>query len=247
MTLPAPILNQINQRAPKGIVYGPPGIGKTTFGAGSGGLIIDTENGASHVSCDRTPYLPDWPAIQQWLDALTTGDHQYGTIIIDSADWLLRRAEEHVAGVDGSAIGMRQTLNRAMGGYGNGKLVLKNYVYQYLLPTLDRMVNAGVAVILLAHATRREITTIDGITTEKSAPEIHPDLVNTMIEWSDFVGAAHMASSGRQLILNETNQLLAKNRYGIIDPLPLSWSALIDAMTANNSFNPSNTGDTRNV
>jgi len=227
---PSPVLNQINLRAPKGIVHGPPGVGKTTFGAGSGGLIIDTENGAAHVQCDRTPYLPDWPAIQQWLDALAAGGHQYGTIVVDSVDWLLRRAEEHVSGVDGSTTGMRQTLNRSHGGYGNGKQVLKNYVYQYLLPTLDSLVNADVAVLLLAHTTRREITTIDGITIEKSTPEIHPDLANTMIEWSDFVGAARMTTDGRQLILYETNQLLAKNRYGICDPLPLSWSALIDAM-----------------
>jgi hypothetical protein len=118
MTLPAAILNEINLRAPNGIVYGPPGIGKTTFGAGSGGLIVDTENGAAHVQCDRTPYLPDWPAIQQWLDALAAGGHQYGTVVIDSCDWLLRRAEEHVSGVDGTPTGMRQTLNRAHGGYG---------------------------------------------------------------------------------------------------------------------------------
>jgi hypothetical protein len=235
MGFPAPILNQINMRAPKGIVYGPPGVGKTTFGAGSGGLIVDTENGAAHVSCDRTPYLPDWDSIEPWLDSLAIGGHEYGAVIVDSLDWLLRRAEEHVAGVDGTPSGMKQTLNRALGGYGNGKLVLKNYVYQYLLPTLDKMVNAGIAVILLAHTTRREITTIEGVITEKSAPEIHPDLANTMIEWSDFVGAASMIGETRQLVLCETNQVLAKNRYGIRDPLPLSWPALMDAMTSNNS------------
>jgi len=91
-----------------------------------------------------------------------------------------------VAGVDGTPSGMKQTLNRSHGGYGNGRQVLKNYVYQYLLPVLDRLVNAGVAVLLLAHAARRSITTIDGIELEKSAPEIHPDLANTMIEWSDL-------------------------------------------------------------
>ena len=246
MLLPEPVLNQINLRAPKGIVYGPPGVGKTTFGAGSGGLIFDTENGAAHMQCDRTPYLPDWKVIEQWLNALAAGGHEYGAIVIDSVDWLLRRAEEHVSGVDGSATGMKQTLNRAHGGYGNGKLVLKNYVYQYLLPTLDKLVNAGVAVILLAHATRREITAIDGITSEKSSPEIHPDLANTMIEWSDFVGAACMTPGGRQLILSETNQLLAKNRYGISDPLPLSWPALMDAMTLNNSLTTLENGDVNN-
>jgi len=150
--------------------------------------------------------------------------------VVDSVDWLLRRAEEHVSGVDGTPTGMKQTLNRSHGGYGNGKQVLRNYVYQYLLPTLDRLVNAGVAVILLAHATRRDITTIDGVTFEKSAPEIHPDLVNTMIEWSDFVGVARMNGQSRELVLCETNQLLAKNRYGIEVPLPLSWQSFLDAI-----------------
>jgi len=182
---------------------------------------------------DCTPYLSDWPAIQQWLEALAAGGHEYGTVVVDSVDWLLRRAEEHVSGVDGTPNGMKQTLNRSHGGYGNGKQVLKNYVYQYLLPMLDRIVNAGIAVVLLAHATRRELTTIDGITIEKSAPEIHADLANTMIEWSDFVGAARMAGDGRELILYETGQLLAKNRYFVSSPLPLSWQSLLQAMATN--------------
>jgi hypothetical protein len=234
-------------RAPKGIVYGPPGVGKTTFGAGtSRPLIIDCENGAAHVNCDRTPYLSNWTAIQQWLEALADGGHDYETVVVDSVDWLLRRAEEHVSGVDGTAAGMKQTLNRSHGGYGNGKQVLKNYVYQYLLPTLDKIVNAGVAVVLLAHATRRELTTIDGITVEKSAPEIHPDLANTMIEWSDFVGAARMDTTGRELVLYETAQLLGKNRYAIIAPLPLSWPALMQAIIANPNTNPSNLNSKEN-
>ena len=244
MHLPSPILTQANMRAPKGIVYGPPGVGKTTFGAGAGkSLVVDCENGAAQVACDRTPYLSEWQSVQQWLDALAAGQHDYGAVAIDSVDWLLRRAEEHVSGVDGTAVGMRQTLNRSHGGYGNGKQVLKNYVYQYLLPTLDRLVNTGIAVVLLAHSTRREITTIDGVTIEKSAPEIHADLANTMIEWSDFVGAARMAGDGRELILYETNQLLAKNRYGITSPLPLSWDALLGAMTLPNPLEKGDVSD----
>jgi len=232
MPLPSTVLTQVNMRAPKGIVYGPPGVGKTTFGANTRKpIIVDCENGCAHVSCDRTPYLPEWSSIQQWLAALAAGGHDYGTMVVDSVDWLLRRAEEHVSGVDGTPAGMKQTLNRSHGGYGNGKQVLRNYVYQYLLPTLDRMVNSGIAVVLLAHATRRDITTIDGVTFEKSAPEIHSDLVNTMIEWSDFVGAARITGQTRELVLCETNQLLAKNRYGISAPLPLSWQALLGAIS----------------
>jgi len=240
MPLPSPVLTRANQRAPKGIVYAPPGAGKTTLGSRTiKPIIIDCENGAAHVDCDRTPYLSDWPSIEEWLTALATTEHDYGTVVVDSVDWLLRRAEEHVAGVNGSDAGMSQTLNRSHGGYGNGKQVLRNYIYQYLLPTLDAMVNKGIAVLLLAHATRREITNIDGITFEKSAPEIHPDLANTMIEWSDFVGAARIGANGRVLVLSETNQLLAKNRYGIDSELPLSWRAHSYAIAGDaNNTNP---------
>jgi len=241
-------LNQANLRAPKGIVYGPPGIGKTHFGAGTScPIIVDCENGAMHVACDRTPYLSAWPAIRVWLDALADGGHGYGTVVIDSVDWLLRRMEEHVSGVKDSEHGMAQTMNRSHGGYGNGKQVLKNYVYQYLLPTLDRIVNSGVAVVLLAHATRHEVTSIDGVTVEKSSPDIHADLVNTMIEWSDFVAAARMNVNGvREMVLNESNQQLAKNRYGIAGPLPLSWQSLMDAMPVVQPIAEPNTPTTTN-
>ena len=57
--------------APKGIIYGPPGIGKTTFGASAeGSIIIDCENGAGAIRCSRTPYLATWPEIEKWLTAI---------------------------------------------------------------------------------------------------------------------------------------------------------------------------------
>ncbi len=244
MTIFDSTLNQTHMRAPKGIVYGPPGIGKTTFGAGAfRPIIIDCENGAAHVQCDRTPYLSDWDAIMPWLQALAYDDHTYGTVVIDSIDWLLRRLEERVAGVDGASNNMDKTMNRSHGGYGNGKQVLRNYVYQFLLPTLDAIVNHGISVILLAHVSRRMITTIDGISMEKSAPEIHPDLMGTMIEWSDFVGAARTDSQIRELVLQETGQLMAKNRYGIEETLPLDWNYFLSAMSSKQN---QITGDTTN-
>jgi len=237
------ILNESHARAPKGIVYGPPGIGKTTFGAGcTKPIIVDCENGACHIPCSRTPYLTTWDSIQPWLEFFATSEHPYETVVIDSIDWLLRRIEEHVAGVNGDFKNMDKTLNRSNGGYGNGKQVLRNYVYQYLLPVLDAMVNKGIAVILLAHATRQTLTTIDGATIEKSAPEIHPDLMNTVVEWCDFVGAAKIGVAGRELELKETNQLLAKNRYGIENKIQLTWDAFINAINQNYQI----TGDTVN-
>jgi hypothetical protein len=244
MTLLESVLNQTHLRAPKGIVYGSPGVGKSTFGAGAHTpIIVDCENGAAHLRCDRTPYLSTWSDITLWLDTLARAEHDYQTVVIDSIDWLLRRLEEKVAGVNSDGKNMDNTLQRSHGGFGNGKLVLRNYVYQYLLPTFDRIVNRGIAVLLLAHAARQTMKAIDGIAVEKSAPEIHLDLMGKLVEWSDFVGAAQIEGGTRTLTLTETNQLLAKNRYGITDVLPLDWNALTAAM---NPSQPSITGDTTN-
>jgi len=211
----------------------------TTFGASAtNSLIIDCENGAGAIACQRTPYLSTWPEIHKWLQAIETEDHPYQTIAIDSADWMLRRIEEHVSGcADGKT---DSTLNRSHGGYGNGKQVLKNYVYQILLPLLDRIVSRGIAVILLAHAKRTEITDIDGITTEKTTPELPDGYLNVMVEWSDFVCLARMGEGdSRYLVTRETPRAMAKNRYNLPEYIPFDWASFTEAISAglSNTFN----------
>jgi hypothetical protein len=229
MSLLETIIVKPTPSAPKGIVYGPPGIGKTTFGAtATDSLIIDCENGAGAIQSNRTPYLSTWPEISQWLTAIEREDHPYQTLVIDSIDWLLRRVEEQVAGSAGK---LDQTLNRSHGGYGNGKQVMKNHVYQVLLPQLDRIVNRGIAVILLAHAKRSEITDVDGITTEKTTAELPDGYLNVFVEWSDFVCLARMDGDGnRVLVTRETPRALAKNRYGMPETIPFDWASFTGAV-----------------
>jgi hypothetical protein len=229
------ILNQVTRNAapgaPKGIIYGPPGIGKTTFGASApGALILDCENGANALPVARTPYLCSWSEMAEWMNALICEQHQYGVVAIDSLDWMMRRIEEHASG---STAKVSQTLNQSHGGYGNGKQVLRNYVYQCLLPQLDRLVARGLAVILLAHARRSEIMDVDGITTEKITPELSADYLPIFVEWADFVCLARKDSEGnRVLVTNETPRALAKNRYSMPETVPLEWPAFTDAIAA---------------
>ncbi|HYW78464.1 MAG TPA: ATP-binding protein [Thermoguttaceae bacterium] len=229
MSILTTTLENPSPSAPKGIIYGPPGIGKTTFGASAeGSIIIDCENGAGAIRCSRTPYLATWPEIEKWLSAIEREAHDHRTLVIDSIDWLLRRLEEHVSGSTGK---IDQTLNRSHGGYGAGKQVLKNYVYQKLLPTLDRIVGRGISVILLAHVKRTAVTDTDGITREKTTADLPDEFRNIFIEWSDFVCLARQDAEGnRALVTAETPQALAKNRYGLPPRIPLDWPSFITAV-----------------
>ena len=240
MSLFTQIIRQPRPAAPKGIIYGPPGIGKTTFGASAPhALLVDCENGAGAVACARTPFLTTWSEISQWLAALERDEHAYQTVAIDSLDWLLRRLEEHVSG---SATRLDQTLHRSHGGYGNGKLVMRNHVYQLLLPQLDRLVQRGIAVLLLAHAHRAELTDVDGVTTEKTTAELPDGYLNVFVEWSDFVCLARLDADGqRVLVTRETPRALAKNRYHLPETIPFTWDAFVAAVSAGLSqvFTPS--------
>lgn len=215
--------------APKGIICGSPGAGKTTFGASApGAILLDIENGANAVTCARTPYLETWPEIEKWLKELLNGQHDYRVVVIDTIDWLMRRMEEHVSG---AMINREQTLNKSHQGYGNGAQVLTNYVYLNLFPVLDRIIQKGIAVIMLAHATRREFTDAEGVTIEKTVPALPKNFLDIFVEWSDFVGTIRFdKNGGRQLALTSDNVVLAKNRYSLPAAIPFAWDSFAGAI-----------------
>lgn len=221
------------KRAPKILVYGPPASGKTTFAAsGPNALIVDCENGAGNVQAAVTPYLARWPGIRDVLNALMTEAHEYRVVAIDTVDWCLRRIEEDVTGATNDP---GKTLQNAAGGYGNGKLVMRNYVYQQLLPVLDALTQKKIAVVLLAHARLANITD-EGVAVkagsktmavQKAAPDIADGFLETFVEWADIVGYIDQHGSDRMLIVEDQPRVLAKNRLGLPSDAPLSWDLIL--------------------
>lgn len=230
MSLMQSVIKKPVPTPPKGIVYAAFGVGKSTFlGNINNSLLVDCENGAGTIPCQRTPYLETWPEIESWLTALEKEDHGYQVVGIDTLDWLVRRLEEHVTGRQ-----LTQTLNKSHGGYGNGKHVMKNYIYQVLLPSFNRIVNRGIALILLAHAKRTEVTDTDGITTEKTAPDIPDDYLNTFVEWADFCCLGQMDVEGKRVLVTGSggpSRAMVKNRYHMPPVIDMTWPSFTTAVS----------------
>ena len=239
MTIMDSLITATSPTPPKLIVYGQPGVGKTTFGASARAILIDCENGAGAVGeLTRTPYLQTWPQMRQWLVELASSPPDgIAAVAIDTIDWMIQRIVEHVVvDLDGkSPSDITNTLGSSHGGYYKAREVVQNIVYRDLLPMLNAITDHGAAIILLAHAANTKMTTPEGYDLRLAAPDLPQWLAPPFIEWADCV--LYAARDGEQRVLKTegTNIVLAKNRYSLPAELPLSWQALMNAMTNPNS------------
>ena len=242
MTLMDSLIKTTTPSPPKMIVYGQAGVGKTTFAASAGAILLDCENGAGAVpGLTRTPYLQSWPQMRKWLVELaTTPPDGVAAIAIDTIDWMIQRIVEHVVMDldEKSPNDITNTLGTAHGGYFKAREIVQNVVYRDLLPMLNAVADHGVAIILLAHAANTKMTSPEGFDLRLAAPDLPHWIAPPFIEWADAVLYASRDGDRRVLLTEGTNVILAKNRYSLPAELTLSWPALMQALTTTHKTTP---------
>ena len=211
--------------APKLILYGLSGVGKSSLAAKlKNPLFLDFEGGLNYLGVDRTPQYLDLDEFYKDLIELyrkaEAGKREYDTIVIDSVDWLVRKVVEKAAGIDKH--NLTETLNRSNGGYGNGKQVLENQIRTMLLPLLVSLNKQGYAICLVAHAERKDLMDADGVDTERIAPKIDVNTMNTFVEWCDNVFYLKNINGERFLVLEGDSNVLAKNRLDLTGEVKLA-------------------------
>ena len=233
------------------VLYGPEGVGKTTFGAGAPRpVFISAEDGAGQLDIDRIP-VTKWSEVLGALHALIHEPHGYSTVVLDTVDAIERLLVEHV--LDATEA---KSLEDVGGGYGKGATRLGEEWARLIRTHLDPLRTRGVArggmhVILLAHAQLATVRNPEAADYDQWTMKVAKPSGAVMREWVDAVGFAGWdtevmtkewrndkkllgkgkASTGdRFLRTSRAGAWVAKTRWSIPPELPLSWRAFSDAV-----------------
>ena len=242
MSLISSITKGREAQPPRIMIYGSEGVGKSTFAAlAPNPVFVQTEHGLSEIDCSKFPLAKSFDDVVLQLQAVRDEQHDYGTVVIDSLDWLERLVWDRVCADYGV-----KSIEKADGGYGKGYVHALTYWRQIVSLLNDIRARKGMAVILIAHAAVERFEDPEHAAYDRYTPRLHKKACSLVCEWVDAVlfasrrmrvdsttgKAAPVGADGGERILrtNGSPACIAKNRFGLPTELPLSWSAFVEAL-----------------
>lgn len=227
------------QKAKKVVIYGPEGIGKSTFASHfPKPVFIDTEGSTNGMDIVRTDKPTSWELLRSYVKELgNSGEFQ--TIIIDTIDWAEQLCIESICAA-------HQKKGIEDFGYGNGYVYEKEEMGKFL-NSLQDIVDKGINVVLTAHAQLRKFEQPDEMGAydrwelklgKKTSSQISP-LVK---EWADMVlfanyktiavkvdekGNKFKGQGGERVMYTSHHPCWdAKNRDGLPPEMPFSYQGI---------------------
>jgi len=219
------------KRAQKVVIYGSEGIGKSTFAAQfPNPLFIDTEGGTSHMDVRRIEKPANWDELLAVLNEVAVTSGVCGSLVIDTADWAEQLAVAHVC-----------TKYKKSGledfGYGKGYTYLAEE-FMGFFTVLDRIVAAGINVVITAHAKMRKFEQPDEMGAyDRWEMKLSKQVAPLFKEWCDMLlflnyqtyvitteNKATKAQGGKRVIYTSHHPCWdAKNRHELPDVMDLEY------------------------
>ena len=228
-------------KPPKIVIYGTPGIGKTTFGAHAPNpIIIQTEEGLGLLDVPHFPVARSYQDVVDAITALLNEEHDFQTVVIDSLDQLEPLIWQHVARREGKH-------NIEAFGYGKGYMFAADEVRTFL-QGLDELRSSGMTVIVVAHSEVKRFESPEHEPFDRYQMRLDKRANDIVCEWADCLLFAsykvHVvrdtvkgqertrgAGRGERIIHTEERPAWrAKNRYQLPAELPLSWESFQEAI-----------------
>lgn len=226
--------------AKKVVVYGPEGIGKSTFASHfPDPLFIDTEGSTKEMDVARTPEPSSWTMLMEQISYVAANPDICKTLVIDTIDWAEQMCVEHICS-------LHQKNGIEDFGYGNGYVYTKEEFGRFL-NRLSDVVKKGIHVVLTAHAQMRKFEQPDEMGAydrwelklgKKTTSQISP----IVKEWADMVlfanyktfsvavddkGKKHKAQGGKRVMYTTHHPCWdAKNRYGLPDEMEFDYNGI---------------------
>lgn len=232
------ITSGIIQSPQKIVLYGPEGIGKSTFASKMPDpVFIDTEGSTKKLNVRRMDPPQSWSMLLSEAKYIAEHPAVCRSLIIDTMDWAEKLAVSHVLSV-------KKWSSIEDPGYGSGY----RYVYEEmgkLLNQLTDVVNGGVNVLITAHAAMRKFEQPDEMGSydrwELKLQNSGKCNVAAMVkEWADMVLFANYKTfvvttqdkknraQGGSRVMYTTHHPCwdAKNRDGLPDELPFDFTQI---------------------
>lgn len=214
--------------APRIILYGMEGIGKSTFAANfPSPIFIQTEDGLGMIDCAKFPLAKSFDEVFQELVALETEPNEFKTIVIDSLDWLERLIWDKVA-QDSKVNNIEQI------GFGKGYTMALTF-WRIVLDHLETLHKQGKIILLLAHAVAEDYSDPEVSSLKRFTPRLHKTARSLVAEYVDVIllatrafGAAKGDQNNPRIVRTEASPYqVAKSRFAIPAELPLDADAVL--------------------
>jgi len=226
--------------APRIFLYGVEGIGKTTFASQAPKpIFICTEDGLGSLQVDHFPLATKATEVLDAIGSLVTEPHDFGTVVLDSVDWL-----DNLIWAEVEATHDAKDL-----AYGKGAMIVADK-WREVLAGLNTLRNdKGMVVILIAHTQIKRFDSPEVEPFDRYQPKLQERSNAILREWADAVLFANyktlikkddvgfnktsnrgMSTGERLLYTSERPAYMAKNRYSLPDSIPMSWESFAQAI-----------------
>lgn len=225
-------------RGIKAIIYGVPGVGKTTFAAQfPAPYILDLERGAERY---EVPHNSDIETFSEFRQVLATLPPGTGTVIIDTFDELEKMIVQHVMNRENV-----DSLNKIGGGYGRGWLAVYEQFGQ-VISELDRIrIKQGMNIVLVGHSTIKHFEPADSAGYDRYTFACYEKNNDMLRRWSDITlfarfdsivvedgQNAKVKSNGKRVAYTVSNPCWdAKSRWKLPEKIPFEFSAIASILT----------------
>lgn len=233
---------------PRIVLYGPHKIGKTSFAMNAPNpLILAFEDGLDYIKKpDGTPpdmvdCRNDYDKAVKTIEALYNSDHDFKTVVIDTADWMEQALFNKLCKIHNT----KSIIDNEKGSpfsYGRGIDLARNEL-GYMLDGLSALRNdKGMAIIILAHSQIRTVDDPTNASFDQHVLKMNQKIASKILEWSDcilfannkvFAENGKATASARMLFTDISHMHTGGNRFKLPPELPFTetgaWQAFIEA------------------